>query len=155
LGRILGPPAGKSFDVNGDSEVSIRDVNALIEYILDENLYIEQKTIKDEWSKYIFELRRVNQNSIQAPPPTSGSYDIEIEDLFVGWKVIKHPLIDGKIYTDIVDNTPYRYDEKREGYGLMYNLTDLSKKIVVDSLDAFRYLTGERILNFDQGNSPV
>jgi hypothetical protein len=37
----------------------------------------------------------------------------------------------------------------------MYNLTDLSKKIVVDSLDAFRYLTGERILNFDQGNSPV
>jgi hypothetical protein len=37
----------------------------------------------------------------------------------------------------------------------MYNLADLSKKIVVDSLDVFRHLTGKRILNSDQGNSPV
>lgn len=113
------PPEGKSFDVTGDVEVNIADVNELIKKILYPEQGEETIKIQAQWSKYIYEVIKDNNSPIYT---VAQQYNGTINELFPGYKVIAHPLIDGKVYVNLAKNLAYRYEE-HNNYGQMIKVS--------------------------------
>lgn len=113
------PPEGKSFDVTGDGEINISDVNELIKKILYPEQGEETIKIQAQWSKYIYEVIKDNNSPIYT---VAQQYNGTINELFPGYKVIAHPLIDGKVYVNLAKNLAYRYEE-HNNYGQMIKVS--------------------------------
>lgn len=113
------PPEGKSFDVTGDVEINISDVNELIKKILYPEQGEETIKIQAQWSKYIYEVIKDNNSPIYT---VAQQYNGTINELFPGYKVIAHPLIDGKVYVNLAKNLAYRYEE-HNNYGQMIKVS--------------------------------
>lgn len=113
------PPEGKSFDVTGDVEVNVADVNELIKKILYPEQGEETIKIQAQWSKYIYEVIKDNNSPIYT---VAQQYNGTINELFPGYKVIAHPLIDGKVYVNLAKNLAYRYEE-HNNYGQMIKVS--------------------------------
>lgn len=113
------PPEGKSFDVTGDKQINIVDVNELIKKILYPEQGVETIKIQAQWSKYIYEVIKDNNSPIYT---VAQQYNGTINELFPGYKVIAHPLIDGKVYVNLAKNLAYRYEE-HNNYGQMIKVS--------------------------------
>ena len=114
-------PDGTTLDVASDQEINNQDLQAIYNIIGSYN-HPDRVTYSNvEWSKYIYEIIYDPNMMIEAQPQGT-EYGKEVSDLFPGYKVIKHPLIDGKLYANKATNTLSRFEDKST-YGRMVDVS--------------------------------
>lgn len=111
----------KNPNVDGDDEISIGDVNALVDKIFDSIDSAEKSP--GTWSKCIFEVVKPQNNNFSSPESNS-VYEGELATLLPGYTIIKHPLIEGKLYVDSYSLKTFVYKEKT-AYGVMSAVSGL------------------------------
>lgn len=146
-----------NFDVNnnghGDGAVNLSDINQWIDKYLKASPSTYQNYLVDnECTKYIYEIS-LDPTIIQSQNQLNSSNQLDqIESLLITYKVNKHKLISGKVYTNLTNYKIYRYNGEKPNKGIMEPLTqEFSAKLDSKVLDQIP--DNLKQLNFDNPNT--